>query len=73
MSPFSVPFFWNTQKREAAAPKPSAFREGHKKSSVGFRRFLGRRRKSRRHEGAGRRNLARAVPRKMRDRKRMAH
>jgi hypothetical protein len=23
MSPFSAPFFWGTQKREAAAPKPS--------------------------------------------------
>jgi hypothetical protein len=28
MSPFSAPFFWGTQKREAAAPKPSDYISG---------------------------------------------
>jgi hypothetical protein len=40
ISPFSAPFFWGTQKREAAAPKPSdCISGGHKKSSVGFQRI----------------------------------
>src|SRR6266480_5518940 len=74
MSPFSAPFFWGTQKREAAAPKPSDCISGGAQANLqwGFRRFLGRRRKSRRLEGAGRRNLARSMPRKMSGRKRVA-
>ena len=40
----------------------AAFWEGHKKSSGFFRRFVGRNRKSRRREAAGRRNYLEAVP-----------
>jgi hypothetical protein len=42
--------------------RASAFWEGHKKSSVCSRRFVGRNRKSRRREAAGRRNYPEAVP-----------
>src|SRR5713101_9667401 len=40
----------------------AAFWEGHKKSSCCSRRFVGRNRKSRRREAAGRRNYPEAVP-----------
>jgi Ni,Fe-hydrogenase III small subunit len=43
MSPFSAPFFWGTQKREAAAPKPSVCFSGGAQEIFGgvFEDFLG--------------------------------
>ncbi len=47
MSPFSAPFFWGTQEREAAAPKASGCFMG---GTCALREELERR------EAAGRRN-----------------
>jgi hypothetical protein len=42
MSPFSGPFFWGTQSEGSLLPnRATAFREGHKKSSVGVVRKNG--------------------------------
>jgi len=40
VSPFSAPFFWGTQNERPLLPiRATAFREGHKKSSVGFQKI----------------------------------
>lgn len=71
MSPLSAPFFWSTQEREAAAPKPSdSISGGAQEIFAGFfKDFLGGDGKA---EGAKERGAGiwpEAVPKKMSSRK----
>jgi len=60
---FSAPVARGTEKREGAAPKARRrFFGGARKIAAKFQRLLGRSRKSRVGEAAGRRNCPEAVP-----------
>jgi hypothetical protein len=66
-----APFSWGTKGREETTPKASdGFSEGTQVNlRRDFRRFLGRRRKSRWREAAGRGNCPEAVPKEKRGEK----
>ena len=74
MSPFSAPFFWGTEKREAAAPKPSDCISGGAQEIFGgvSEDFLGGNGKAESAKVPGAGIWPEAVPRKMRGRKRLA-